>query len=100
MTENEILTLTEADREHRRTFMEYCVTAAEERYQRLLRVLYEHFAQWNQAFLDGQLFPPHFLILAPKSPSAEGDYTTYSGSLTKHHPLLTPSLSAARHPAL
>jgi len=29
MTENEILTLTEADREHRRTLMEYCVTTAE-----------------------------------------------------------------------
>jgi len=100
MTENEILTLTEADREHRRKFMEYCVTAAEERYQRLLRVLYEHFEQWNQAFFGGQLFPPHFLILAPKSPSAEGDYTPYSGWGSKSQLRLRPSLFDASHPHL
>jgi hypothetical protein len=100
MTESQILTLTEADREHRRTFMEYCVTAAEERYQRLLRVLYEHFEAWNQDFFAGQLFPPHFLILAPKSPSAEGDYMPYSGWGSKSQLRLRPSLFDATHPHL
>lgn len=100
MAENDILTLTEADRAHRREFMEYCVTAAQERYQRLLRVLYEHFEVWGRDFFGGQLFPPHFLILAPKSPSAEGDYTPYSGWGSKSQIRLRPSLFDGSHPHL
>jgi ATP-dependent DNA helicase UvrD/PcrA len=100
MTATEILALTDADRAHRREFMEYCVTAAEDHFQRLLRVLYEHFEQWNEDFFGGQLFPPHFLILAPKSPSAEGDYAPYSGWGSKSQLRLRPSLFDATHPHL
>ncbi|HEU4325715.1 MAG TPA: UvrD-helicase domain-containing protein, partial [Roseiflexaceae bacterium] len=92
MTALDILELTEADREHRRAFMEYCVQSAEERQRRRLIVLYEHFERWNRDCFGSQLHPPHFLVLEPRVPKAEGDYSPVGGWGNKSQIRLRPSL--------
>lgn len=100
MTEVDILTLSDADKEHRRAFMSYCVSSAEEHYKRFLRVLYAHFEQWNKDYFYAQLFPPHFLMLEPKSPKAEGDYSPRSGWGSKSQIRIRPSFFDGMHPHL
>src|SRR3954462_12278975 len=54
----------------------------------------------ESGFLRRSALPAALLILAPKSPSAEGDYTPYSGWGSKSQLRLRPSLFDASHPHL
>jgi hypothetical protein len=100
MSEMTVLELTEADIAHRREFMQYCINAAEEHHRRILRVLYSAFEDWNRNLFGSQLEPPHFLILEPRMPTAEGDYSSIGGWGSKSQIRIRPALIDATWPDL
>ncbi|NJO81839.1 MAG: SprT family zinc-dependent metalloprotease [Blastochloris sp.] len=91
---------TNPDDTHRQAFIEYCTTSAHPPYRQVLQVLYEQFDQWNTAFFGQQLFPPHFVILAPTTPTRLGDYQPYTGWGDSAQIRLRPSLIDGSHPHL
>ncbi|NOK71569.1 MAG: hypothetical protein GFH25_541324n12 [Chloroflexi bacterium AL-N10] len=91
---------TDADATHRQAFIDDCTTNAHPPYRQVLQVLYDHFDQWNTVFFGQQLVPPHFVILAPPTPTRLGDYQPHTGWGGSTQIRLRPSLIDGSHPHL